>query len=168
MPITTLLRSFFFTALIAAVPAAWAADEIRAQDFVDQASAAGVAEIESARMALQKSQAPEVHNFAEQMIKDHTKANEDLKELAMNKQLEVASEADLMNKAKAMILEMREGESFDQAYANNQVKAHEQVIELFTRASQGSTDSDVQKFAEDRLPELKEHLEMAKKLVTGN
>src|SRR5690606_13436310 len=99
MPITTLLRSFFFTALIAAVPAACAADEIRAQEFDDQASAAGVAEIASARMALQKSQEAEVHNFAEQMIKDHTKANEDLKELAMNKQLEVASEADLMNKA---------------------------------------------------------------------
>ena len=168
MPITTLLRLLLFTALIAAVPAAWAADEIRPQDFIDQASAAGLAEIESARLALQKSQSPAVHNFAEQMIKDHTKANEDLKELAMNKQLEVASEADLMNKAKAMILEMREGESFDQAYANNQVKAHEQVVELFTRASQSSTDSDVQKFAKDKLPTLQEHLEMAKKLATGN
>ena len=168
MSMTTLLRPFFLSALLVAFPPAWAADEIRPQEFVDQASAAGVAEIESARMALQKSSSPNVHNFAEQMIKDHTQANQDLKELAMNKQLEVATDADLMNKAKAMILELREGESFDQAYANNQVNAHEKVVELFTRAAQHGTDSDVQKFAKDKLPKLQEHLEMARKLATAN
>ncbi len=57
----------------------------------------------------------------------HTAANEKLTMIAKDKKLEVSEDPMLMDKAKAMILEMRE-KSFDQAYANNQVVAHEQAI----------------------------------------
>lgn len=47
--------------------------------------------------------------------------------IAKDKKLDVSEDPMLMDKAKAMILEMRE-KSFDQACANNQVVAHEQAI----------------------------------------
>lgn len=98
---------------LAATPLAWA--DLSPQDFVDKASAAGIAEIETARMALEQATSAEVKRFAERMIKDHTAANEELKQLAARKQLEVADDPDAMNKAKAMILDLREGEEFDRA-----------------------------------------------------
>ncbi len=49
--------------------------------------------------------------------------------IAKDKKLEVSEDPMLMDKAKAMILEMRE-KSFDQACANNQVVAHEQAISV--------------------------------------
>ena len=150
--------------LLLTAASAWA--DMRAQDFVDKASAAGMAEIEAARLALEEGRAAEVKRFAERMIKDHTAANEDLKALASRKQLEVADAPDAMDKAKTMLLELREGENFDDAYARNQVNAHEQVVELFREASQSLDDRELQAFAKEKLPALEEHLEMARKLAS--
>src|SRR3989338_2077472 len=134
-------------------------------DFVDEACAKGIAEIETGKMALEKSTSPEIKRFAEQMIKDHTQANQELADLAKRKNLEVATEAELMNKAKAMILELRSGESFDEAYTNNQVEAHEATIELFSEQSEDAEDPDIKAFATSTLPKLEQHLEMAKRLA---
>jgi putative membrane protein len=143
----------------------FAQDGIDADDFVDEASAAGVAEIETAKIALQKSKSSAVRTFAQQMITDHTAANSELKAIATRKKLDVADEAELMNKARAFILRQRDGESFDVAYANNQVDAHVRTIELFQDGSR-STDADIKAFATKTLPKLQHHLEKARELAT--
>jgi len=97
------------------------------------------------------------------MIDDHTKANEQLKSLAQQKKLEVSSDAELMDKAKAMILQVRD-DSFDRSYANNQVVAHEQTIQIFRSEAQTSDDAELKAFAEKTLPALEHHLEQAKAL----
>ncbi len=71
-----------------------------------------------------------------------------------------------MNKAKAMILELRDGEDFNEAYANNQVVAHEQTIELYRDYLKNGQNSDLKQFAEKMLPTLEEHLQQAKQLQT--
>src|SRR5690606_34702424 len=119
--------------------------------------------IETARLALQKGQSAEVRQFAQQMINDHTAANNELKQIAQRKNLKVADEAELMNKAKAFILKQRDGESFDEAYANNQVVAHEQTIEVFREGAR-SQDADIKAFADKTLPKLEKHLQMAREL----
>lgn len=144
---------------------AWA--DMSPQDFVDRASASGMAEIESARLALEQGTSTEVKNFAELMIKDHTQANEDLQEIATRKQLELSDAPDAMNKAKAMILELRDGENFDEAYARNQVNAHEQAVELFREAAENVRDEDLKAYAKEKLPTLEAHLEKARALPGG-
>src|SRR3546814_5982231 len=95
---------------------AWAATS---NDFVDNAAAGGIAEIETSKLALEKSSSADVKAFANMMIADHTKANEELISLAKKHDIEVPDETTLVKQAKAKILDMRE-ESFDAAYANNQ------------------------------------------------
>lgn len=137
---------------------------VDAEEFLEEASAKGVAEIETARLALEQATSDKVKEFANMMIKDHAAANEKMAELAASKNLEISDEATLMDKAKAMILDARDGESFDAAYANNQVVAHEQTIELFERAAR-SEDAEIAAFAKKTLPKLKEHLKGAQALV---
>ena len=139
-------------------------DSIDADDFFEEASAMGVAEIETGRIALEESENAEVRAFAERMIKDHAAANKKMAEIAAEKDLEISDEAKLMDRARTMILDARDGESFDDAYANNQVAAHERSIELFERATR-SDDAEVAAFAKKTLPKLQEHLEEARKLV---
>lgn len=141
-----------------------AASEIDADDFVDEASAKGIAEIETSRIALQKSTSAEVRAFAQQMIDDHTKANEELMQIAKNKNLEVATESEMKNKVKSYILKQREGESFDEAYANNQVTAHKEAIELF-KSGLNTGDEDINAYAKRTLPKLEQHLKVAEALV---
>lgn len=139
--------------------------DVDAEEFVEEASAKGLAEIETARMALNKGTAPEVKAFAQQMLDDHTAANKELAAIAKGKDLKIADDAELMNKAKAFILKQRDGESFDEAYANNQVVAHEQTIELF-REAVNLRDPELKAFAQKTLPKLEHHLRMAQDLVT--
>lgn len=158
-------KAFFGVILLIGIfsMSVFADDKIKAEEFVDEASAKGLAEIESAKLALNKSSSQAVRKFAETMIADHTKANQELAAIARNKKLDVAEEPELMSKAKAMILKLREGESFDEAYANNQVMAHEQTIELFQKGA-SSKNAEIKAFAQKTLPKLEMHLKMAREL----
>lgn len=137
-----------------------------AQDdsFVDDASAKGVAEVEAGKLAEEKGSAADVKSFADMMVKDHTAANAKLKSIADAKNLKVSDSAELVDKAKTMILELRSAKSFDQAYANNQVKAHEATIALFEKEASEGRDAEIKAFAKETLPTLKAHLEHAKTL----
>lgn len=139
--------------------------DVDAEDFVDEASAKGLAEIETGKMALRKGTSQQVKDFAQKMIADHTAANRELSAIAKGKDLDVADDAELMNQAKAFILKQRDGESFDRAYANNQVVAHEQTIELFREASTDLRDPELKAFVDKTLPKLEAHLRMAQELA---
>lgn len=162
----TLLRSSAFALAFTLAGAVHAAQD--ADDFVEEASAKGVAEVEAAKLAQEKGTASDVKAFADMMIKDHRQAGEKLKALATSKKLEVSTDAELMDKAKAMILELRGAKSFDQAYANNQVNAHESVVDLFQDYAKDGTDAELKAFAQQTLPTLQEHLEKAKALAAAH
>lgn len=135
--------------------------KIDAPEFVEEASTKGMAEIESAKLALEKGSA-KTKEFAQNMINDHTSTNNKLAELAAKNNLKVSDEAGLMDKAKTMILRVRD-ESFDEAYASHQVEEHEKAINLFQRAA-NSEIGEFSTFAKETLPKLEHHLKMAKEL----
>ena len=58
-------------------------------DFVDNAAAGGIAEIETSRLALEKSQSADIKAFANMMITDHGKANDELATIAKANDIEV-------------------------------------------------------------------------------
>ncbi|MGE6529173.1 DUF4142 domain-containing protein [Pseudomonas sp. NPDC077382] len=161
--------NFFFsgtTALLFSVAANFAL-AAEGENFVDEASAKGIAEIEAAKLAMSESESQDIKTFAQKMIDDHTKANQKLAELArQHDDLEMSDDATLMDQAKAMILELREGENFDEAYANNQVVAHEQTIELFREYAKNGENAELKKYAESTLKTLEQHLNKAQELAS--
>jgi putative membrane protein len=142
-------------------------------DFVDSAAAGGIAEVETSRLALEKSSSADIKAFANMMITDHSKANDELAALAKKHDIEVPDSTTMVKQAKEKILDLRD-ESFDAAYANNQVKAHEDTIELFKKEANTVTDdkvkgaTELKGFAQKMLPALEKHLEMAKKLQAAH
>ncbi|MCP1616467.1 putative membrane protein [Pseudomonas sp. SLBN-26] len=160
------LRHLMFALLAAFVAfggTARAANTVDPQDFVDRASESGIAEVEAGKLAEKKAKHPQVKAFAEMMVKDHTAANAELKQLAATLKLKTADDASLMEQAKAKLLEMRD-DSFDKAYAENQVKAHQEAVELYRKAAQ-SDQAQLRDFAQKLLPKLQAHLEQAERLV---
>jgi len=166
----TLRQLGLAVALSTSMGAAWAATS---NDFVDNATAGGIAEIETSKLALEKSASADVKEFANKMITDHTKANEELKTLAKKHDIEVPEDTTLVKKAKEKLLDLRD-ESFDAAYANNQVKAHEETIALFKKEAETVTDdkkagnTELKAFAQKMLPDLEHHLDAAKKLQAAH
>jgi putative membrane protein len=157
-------------ALSTSMGAAFAADS---NDFVDDATAGGIAEVETSKLALEKSSSADVKAFANMMITDHSKANDELAALAKKHDIKVPDTTTLIKQAKEKILDLRD-ESFDNAYANNQVKAHEEAIERFKKEANTVTDdktkgaTEFKAFAQEMLPVLENHLAMAKKLQAAH
>lgn len=150
-----------------------AADQLAEADreFIEQAAQNGHAEIASSRLAIEKSNHAQVKAFAEQMVRDHTQANEKLKALGERHGVEVPGEASMLQKAKATVLGALEGETFDRRYAQDMgVEAHEETIELFREAVQEVRHPEVKQFAQETLPKLEHHLQMARELnrAVGN
>lgn len=160
---TTLLikqMGLTFALVAGSISAAMAATS---NDFVDAAAQGGITEVEAGKLALEKSSSADVKTFAQHMITDHGKANQELMALAKKLDIEVPDEAALTDKAKKAILELRD-ESFDKAYANNQVAAHEKTVELFKKETASSDNTELRAFATKTLPTLEDHLKMAKEL----
>lgn len=107
------------------------------------------------------------------MITDHSKANDELAAIAKKHDIKVPDSTTLVKQAKEKILDMRD-ESFDAAYANNQVKAHEETIDLFKKEADTVTDdrtagaTDLKAFAQKMLPALEKHLNAAKELQAAH
>jgi len=134
------------------------------QDFLENAAQAGHTEIEGSKMAQAKSKSPDVKQFAEQMIADHTKVAEELATLAKGKGYTPPTEPSLVQKAKLKTLDMSD-ESFDKRYADQiGVSAHEDAVKLFEEAAKDAKDPEIKAFAAKTLPALQKHLEMGKAL----
>lgn len=141
-----------------------AATDTTPNGFMTGAAYSGNAEIAASKMALEKTKNAEVKQFAQQMIAEHTKANNELKTLAGKKNFTPPTDLDAEHKTMAADMSKLTGEEFDRAYMRGQVADHEKSVALFEAQSNGGTDADAKAFAAKTLPNLKMHLEMAQKL----
>jgi putative membrane protein len=130
--------------------------------FVDKASAAGLAEVNLANIALKKASSPDVRQFAQQMIDDHTRANRELLALADKKKLAMAQKMDPPHEMLAEKLLRTEGADLDREYMKSQLADHQEAVALFERESKNGNDGDLKEWAGKTLPTLKRHLEMAR------
>jgi putative membrane protein len=143
-------------------------DALTDAQFVEKAGMGGMLEVESSKLAATNAENADVKSFAQSMLTDHGKANEELKKLAAGKNLMVPAALDSKHSEKLNKLTGKKGEEFDKAYGKLQAKAHKQAVALFEKAATSLTDADLKAFASKTLPTLKEHMEKASKLPGAN
>ena len=131
-------------------------------NFWNEAAAGGMAEVELGKLASTKSQNASVKQFAQMMVTDHTKGNDELKSLAMKKNVVLPTAPDAAHQAVKHKLEGMSGADFDRAYVEAMVKDHEATVQLFESQAQGGADADAKAFATKTLPTLQKHLDMIK------
>ena len=132
--------------------------------FIRTAATDGMAEVEHGRLAAQNATNDEVKQFGQRMVDDHSKAGDELKGLASQKNVTLPTELDAKHKAMQDKLAKMKGEAFDRAYMSHMVTAHQQAVSLFTRESSSGKDADAKTWAAKTLPTLQEHLKMAQDL----
>lgn len=135
------------------------------QEFVQQAAVGGLAEVAAGRLALQKSQNTRVKQFAQQMVTDHTAANAALQRLATPKGLTLPAKPDAKHEAAVKDLAAKDGTKFDRAYMLAQVQDHLQVISVFQREAAQGGDTELKSWAQQTLPKLRHHLQMAEEIL---
>lgn len=135
------------------------------KSFMVKAAEAGNTEVAASKIALEKSSNPDVKDFAQKMIDQHTQVADQLKQLASSKDLSLPAEPSVAQRTKIAVLEKLKGTTFDKRYASMiGVSAHKDAVKLFQKASTSAQDPDVKNFAAKTLPSLQEHLQMGTEL----
>jgi putative membrane protein len=135
------------------------------QTFVEKVAQENIAELDLGELAKERAQSDEVKQFAQRMIDDHGKANEQLEEIAKNKGAVIPTEAgEEHSKLRAELGELQ-GEEFDQRYMAAMAEDHQKAVDLFQKQAEEGRDPELKSFAEQTLPIIKEHLTMAQSMV---
>jgi putative membrane protein len=137
------------------------------RQFMTQAAAGNMAEIELSQLALKKSASDNVKQYAQMMVNDHTQANKTLSQLATKKGVTLPTQLDPQHQAIRAKLEKLSGKQFDQQYMSVMKQDHVKTVAMFQSATQEAQDPDVRAFATTTLPRLQAHLEMASSMMGG-
>jgi len=129
--------------------------------FVMKAAEVGLAEVELGQLAADKGSSDEVKKFGQRMVSDHTKANDELKSLAQQKNITLPNAVNAKDKATHDQLAKLTGAAFDRAYMQHMVTGHRAVANDFKKESTSGKDPDVKAWAGKTLPTIEEHLKMA-------
>ncbi len=136
--------------------------------FVKEEAAAGMAVVKLAGLGAQKAVRADVKAFAEMIVTDHTKANEELTKLAATKGVELSAVIEPKHAETFQDLEKTGSADFDKEFLNVAVSGHKKCVSNFEDAAKDSKDSDVRMWAEKTLPTLKAHLAQAQALSSGS
>ena len=134
------------------------------KDFLIIAASGNMAAVALGTTASQKATTPEVKSFADRMVTDHGKAEDELKSLAAKKGVTLPSEMDRSPKNEQEKLSKLTGKKFDKEYTEVMVKDHERDVKEFQKAAKEAKDPDVKVWAIKMVPILEDHLKAAKQL----
>jgi putative membrane protein len=120
-------------------------------------------EVELSKLA-QKSENADVKSFADRMVRDHTKANQELTTIATGLGVDAPKALDPEHERMRQKLRGLHGKSFDEQYMQGMVEDHNKVVKLFKDEERSGSNNALKQFAQKTLPVLQEHQTMALEL----
>jgi putative membrane protein len=136
--------------------------------FIEDAAEGGMMEVQVGQLAESKATDPGVKNFGETLVKDHTKANNELVQLANSKHVDLPAGPSHGERRDIEKMGKLSGKDFDKKFVAMGVKDHEKDIKKFEKASGKVKDPELKAWIDKTLPTLREHLAMAQKLEKGD
>jgi putative membrane protein len=132
--------------------------------FIEQVARDDQAEVDLAQLAQQKTQNPEVKALARRLAADHSKSNQQLMQIAQQDGVQPPARPDKSESKKRAKLEKLNGQAFDQAFVKDVVQDHEKDIKYFRKEQNSFKDPQLKSFAQQTLPVLQDHLQMAQQV----
>lgn len=100
------------------------------RDGLEKVHASNQAEIQAGQMALTAAQSPQVKEFAQKMVDDHTKMDQELTQMSQSLGVDLSGKAFQKKQQQAQgdmkKIQGKTGASFDRAYMSHMVKEHAQ------------------------------------------
>ncbi len=140
-------------------------------EFAVEAADGGMLEVELGTLAVSKASSPEVKKFGQMMVDDHTKANNELKALAQQKNITLPTVMGNEHQRKVEDLRGKTGADFDRDYMDLMVRDHRDDIDEFEDEAQDGNDPELKSWASSKVAALRHHLQEAEriqKLVKDN
>jgi putative membrane protein len=133
--------------------------------FVRVAAHGGLAEIKLGKLAMDQGSNEAVKAFGTSMVAEHTKAGDELKEAAKEENIGLPTDLSAKDQATFDRFCKLSGADFDQAYAQDMVKDHQQDLRDFQREANHGNDDVIREFASKTVPMIQQHLDQAKGML---
>ena len=130
--------------------------------FIEAVGKGGLAEVEFGQLAQQKAQSPDVKQFGQKMVTDHSTINDKLKQMASQKSVNLPTALEGSEKREYDKLQKLSGTKFDQEYMKTMVSDHEKELKAFKKEAKSTKDADVKSFADSTASTIEQHLQLAK------
>ena len=129
--------------------------------FARKALQGGLAEVELGNLAQSRARSDQVKSFGARMAKDHASASDKLKQVAGANGIELPARMDAASERLLAKLKKMQGAQFDVAYMDHMVADHKKDVKEFEHAAKSDRQNEIQQFAAETLPTLREHLALA-------
>jgi putative membrane protein len=137
-------------------------------DFVEERLEMGNAEVELGRIAQERATHPDVKAFAQELVRDHQAAGEELRRIATTANPNFPATID--DEAREELTELREemakltGRDFDRRYIDEMIDDHQDAVDDLEDKAENASHSEVRAWAAKTLPTVRQHLERARAL----
>lgn len=131
-------------------------------DWAAEVANGGMTEVELSKVAQGKAMSDRLKSFANMMVTDHTKANDQLKQLAGTKNITLPASLSDDSQKKLDALNKKTGKDFDKAYIDDMLEGHRKAVDKFQKGSTDLKDADLKNFATQTLPTLQMHQDSIK------
>lgn len=131
-------------------------------DFVVNTMAASYAEVEIARLAINRSADNEVISIAKKLEADHTEILGALKSYAVTKEIEIPlAETDEQKQERNKLAE-KDAANFDEELCEVWMEDHKEAVNDFEKRIEKTEDPELKSWISNTLPTLKSNVEMLK------
>lgn len=137
------------------------------KEFMKKAAMGGKMEVQLGKFASEKAASEDVKAFGQRMVRDHSKANQKLEEIAMKHNFSLPEKLDDKHRDTIEKLSKLSGEKFDVAYMKTMVEDHKKDIATFKEEARQGQNSTVKEFAAETVPTLEDHLRSAQQISEG-
>jgi putative membrane protein len=138
------------------------------QEMMEKIAQTNIAEIETAKLAQEKSKNEEVRAFAQKMIDDHTAAQSELEKIAQSKGVTLPTTPDSKHQAALKKMTTLSDKDFDKQYMSQAgEKDHREAHKLLDRVSKQAKDEELKQYATKTIAAVDEHGKMAKEVKVG-
>ncbi|MGK6341345.1 DUF4142 domain-containing protein [Chryseobacterium sp. DT-3] len=126
--------------------------------FADAAAKGGMMEVMMGQLAATNASHAKVKALGEMMVKDHSKANDELKKWAATAGYSLPASLDAEQQKEYDGLKAKKGAEFDKKYTDLMVSDHKKDIEEFKKEASEGKEASLKSFASKTLPTLEHHL----------
>jgi putative membrane protein len=137
------------------------------QEFVKHALSANELEIQLSQLVAQRGQDPQIKQFAQRMVEDHRQAQQQLRQVAQAINVSTSQQLIPLHQAKLQHFQQKQGKMLDIGYIFDQVGHHHKDVLEYQFVAQNAQNPQLKQFAQQCVPKLREHLQMAERIAPG-
>lgn len=134
------------------------------KQFFEQAARSNMLEVRLGELASKQAAGEDVKKFGQMMVTDHTRANEQLRQIAQKLNVTVPKDMGDTQQKQIDRLSKLSGAEFDREYMTLMVDQHTSDLQLFQQQAKEARNEEVKNFAQDMAQKIEQHLQRAREI----